>query len=139
MKPLRIFALAGGVIFLLCLLAVAVRSGNDYSDGEQALAKVRHLNKGMSMSDAISTLHPERTKSASQMSYSLHPNAKSQGEMLHALTHDRHLVMTFDSPKPGSRTSDPKLGTWELREGNAQREDVTIGRALDVGGFRIRY
>lgn len=139
LKPLRSIALASTAVFALILGAAWSHTRPDYSDGPAAIASVASLKGGMSVGNILSLLHPERTRRATVTSYSLHPDSKGGGVIIHPLTLDRYLVLKCDAPRPGSRTGDPTLASWRLVEGSAPRDDVTIGRAFTPGPFKFYY
>lgn len=134
----RTLVLFGGALFLVCFGAAVIRStGQNFSDADKALANVSSLKPGMTMQDAIAVLHPERVQGERNMTYTFRPTKGKRSQLVHALTPDRYLVMTYEPPK--GRSGMPVLREWRLESGSPPQEDVIIGRAFRVGRYTFHY
>ena len=135
MTPNRKLALVAGAFASLLVGVLAYRSLPSFPEGETTLANVGDLRQGMTIQEAIHTLHPSKRNSG-YLSYTFHSPKGRGAQMTHALTPDRYLVVECGKPHP---THGPTLAKWRVEEGRVPQEDVQLDRALKVGPFRIRY
>ena len=133
MRTNRTLALGGGAL-ILALGGASFLRGPDTSGGQGALARVASLRAGMTMRQTASALRPHRMGSGYLLCRT-RPLSSGRLGMTHGLTRDRHLEMIWT----GTTKPEATLVSWELRSGPAPREDIVTDRAVQIGGFVVRY